>query len=125
MNRCAVCGEDFASLSAFDDHHVGKHAYLYRPARPDGRRCLTPDELRLLGMRRDSRGRWRLPIRGTQPWTSDVTRQSRTERIPRSSGPDGPATRQRRYITRGGSTSAADATARRAASRHQLESPDG
>lgn len=120
MNRCAVCGEDFASLSAFDDHRGGKHAYLYSEAHPDGRRCLTVYELRSLGMRKDSRGRWRLPIRGTQPWTSDVTAQNREQLTPGAIGQDGRATRQSRYITRKGNTSAADAKARPHASCRDL-----
>jgi hypothetical protein len=76
MNRCRACREDFASISAFDDHRVGRHEHLYSEAHPDGRRCLTPAELEALGMRKDARGRWRLPVRGTQPWTSDVNAQN-------------------------------------------------
>jgi len=44
LNQCGACGEDFTSLRAFDTHCVGKHELDY-PKHPDGRRCLTPDEL--------------------------------------------------------------------------------
>lgn len=66
MNLCRSCGLDFGSVSAFDAHRVGKHAYTFEQGlvsgRVDGRRCLTADEL--LGHRwtRDSRGRWRRPV---------------------------------------------------------------
>ena len=123
MNLCRACNEVFASLSAFDDHLVGKHAYLYSEAQPDGRRCLTSKELRSLGMRKDSRGRWRLPIRGTQPWTSDATGQNRRQPPPKSSGPDGARTRQKRYITRASSTSAPEAKGSRGPSRRGVASP--
>ena len=124
MNLCNACNEDFASLSAFDEHRVGKHAYLYSEEQVDGRRCRTPDELRSLGMRKDSRGRWRLPIRGTQPWTSDVTDQRPRERVPGPLGQDGIATRQKRYITRAQSTRGAGATTGRGRSRRDPQRTD-
>src|SRR5579883_2762651 len=68
MNLCTVCGEDFASLAAFDRHRVGRHAYSYRqglrrePPREDGRRCLDPDEMRKAGLERDGRGHWRIAL---------------------------------------------------------------
>lgn len=123
MNRCRSCNEDFASLSAFDDHRVGKHAHLYSEASPDGRRCLTPDELRSLGMRKDSHGRWRLPIRGTQPWTSDVTGQKPKDRVREPSGPIGTSTRQKPYITRARSRRGLGAKSGRDRSRSQFERP--
>lgn len=58
------CDQDFASVRAFDDHRVGKHAYTYSqglrmdPMREDGRRCLSQDEMRDVGMAQDERGRW-------------------------------------------------------------------
>ena len=50
MNLCRACGQDFSSVRTFDDHRVGKHAYLWSPAREDGRRCLDPAEMRGLGL---------------------------------------------------------------------------
>jgi hypothetical protein len=64
MNLCRGCGEEFASVSAFDRHRVGLNAYLYAegltsdPPVEDGRRCLDVDELRSAGMEPDGRGRW-------------------------------------------------------------------
>lgn len=64
MNECGSCGNDFASLRAFDAHRVGKHAYSYsegvrsEPLREDGRRCLGPSELRHVGMGLDAQDRW-------------------------------------------------------------------
>ena len=67
MNECPVCRLDFRSLTAFDAHRVGKHAYTYleglalSPPREDGRRCLDEDEMRAAGWRSDKYGRWRMP----------------------------------------------------------------
>ncbi len=67
-NGCTGCGQDFASVSAFDRHRVGAYMYTHArahargleldPPRDDGRRCLDADEMRAAGMERDSRGRW-------------------------------------------------------------------
>lgn len=67
LNGCSDCRRDFASVSAFDRHHVGSHEYTYTqglrldPPAEDGRRCLL-DEAELLeaGMELDPRGRWRI-----------------------------------------------------------------
>ena len=70
-NECGACGLDFSSLSGFESHRVGKHAYTYsqgvrmEPMREDGRRCLTADELTARGMAQNALGRWTLP--GPQP----------------------------------------------------------
>jgi hypothetical protein len=91
MNLCTACGQDFHSVSAFDEHRVGRYPqtgpaeYTQRVEQgvvePDhewcpepkfGRRCLTSDEMQARDMTRDTQGRWRLPVRGTPPWTSDV-----------------------------------------------------
>lgn len=65
MNFCRECRQDFGSVSAFDAHRVGKHAYTYREGlalgREDGRRCLDTAELAGLGWAQDSRRRWRRP----------------------------------------------------------------
>lgn len=64
LNLCRSCEQDFASVSAFDRHRVGVHAYTHSgslkldPPREDGRRCLDTDELRDVGMELDARGRW-------------------------------------------------------------------
>ena len=64
MNFCTSCKTDFASVSAFDRHRVGRHAYTFReglemvPMRDDGRRCLDTFEMRTAGLQRDRRGRW-------------------------------------------------------------------
>jgi hypothetical protein len=69
LNLCVTCGLDFGSVSAFDAHRVGKHAYTFiegmrmDPPREDGRRCLSLDELQERGWAEDSRGRWRAPTR--------------------------------------------------------------
>jgi len=69
LNQCGACGLDFGSISAFDEHRVGKHAYTFLegldldPPRDDGRRCLDPGELLERGWRQDQRGRWRTPGR--------------------------------------------------------------
>jgi hypothetical protein len=42
---CSACGKDFGGVRAFDLHRVGKHAYSYSPERPDGRRCLSEQEM--------------------------------------------------------------------------------
>lgn len=78
LNECGSCGEDFGSVSAFDAHRVGRHAYTHAeglamdPPREDGRRCLMPSELTGHDWSQDSRGRWRQPlkngfVRFTQP----------------------------------------------------------
>ncbi len=91
MNLCTSCGEDFGSVSAFDKHRIGKYPQTgpaeyserleqglispeedWRSEPRFGRRCRTTEEMHALGMRKDARGRWRLPIRGTPSWTSDV-----------------------------------------------------
>jgi hypothetical protein len=64
MNFCRGCGEDFASVAAFDRHRVGVHAYtfaqglLVNPTVEDGRTCMDEEELYVVGMELDSRGRW-------------------------------------------------------------------
>jgi hypothetical protein len=67
MNLCRECRKDFGSLSAFDAHRVGKHAYTFGeglrcdPPLEDGRRCLDTAELEEAGWSRDPFGRWRTP----------------------------------------------------------------
>jgi hypothetical protein len=60
-NGCGVCGSDFTGLSLFDAHRVGKHAYDFGPEHPDGRRCLSIEEMKAKGWKLDPRGRWSDP----------------------------------------------------------------
>jgi hypothetical protein len=82
MNLCRSCGLDFGSVSAFDAHRVGKHAYKLEQGLAlgldDGRRCLTSDELTQRGWTRDSRGRWRRPT--TSLSFTQSRRRTRTAR---------------------------------------------
>lgn len=47
--HCPVCCETFASTDAGDSHRVGPF---------DGRRCLSPEEMRTAGLRESERGIW-------------------------------------------------------------------
>jgi hypothetical protein len=94
MNLCPTCGEDFGSVSAFDKHRLGNHEYVLSEERPDGRRCLTPEEMQGRGMKKDKRGRWRLAARETPPWTSDV--RAKSERLPRPGPIRHPSAKQKR-----------------------------
>jgi hypothetical protein len=58
MNICGACGEDFGSVIAFDTHRVGKHAHVYSLQHPDGRRCLTKNEMREQRFKLNTRGAW-------------------------------------------------------------------
>lgn len=58
LNLCRACGEDFGSVTAFDAHRVGKHAYEYSPQHPDGRRCLTLKEMTAKSFKLNTRGAW-------------------------------------------------------------------
>jgi hypothetical protein len=66
LNLCRSCGSDFASVSAFDRHRTGVHAYTHEqglqldPPVENGRRCLDEAEMRGAGMELDPRGRWRI-----------------------------------------------------------------
>lgn len=71
---CAVCKEQFGSVTAFDKHRVGVHEYTYSqgatefdPPREDGRRCLSTREIEHSRLRdgslmfaRNSYGQWSL-----------------------------------------------------------------
>jgi hypothetical protein len=66
VNLCSSCGLDFASVSAFDKHRAGRHAYTLAeglrldPPREDGRRCLDLEEFAVAGLGLGRRGRWSL-----------------------------------------------------------------
>jgi hypothetical protein len=53
LNGCSGCGTDFASVSAFDRHRVGKFEPLER-------RCMDETEMVAAGLELDPRGRWRI-----------------------------------------------------------------
>jgi hypothetical protein len=54
LNECAACGEDFASLRAFDLHVLSK------PAEPIFD-CMQIGQMQQAGWSRDNRGRWSSP----------------------------------------------------------------
>lgn len=64
LNFCRTCGHDFGGVTAFDLHRVGKHQYLHDDEHPDGRRCLTEQEMLAIGMYVNGQGRWSQPRRG-------------------------------------------------------------
>ena len=71
--HCTECHEVFAGPYPGDLHRVGEF--------PDGRRCLTVDEMTERGMRVDRRGYWIGPSRGRQFPTSQ-----RAEKSPNGGG---------------------------------------
>jgi hypothetical protein len=79
MNLCTVCGQDFGSVGAFDAHRVGAYEYTFSADHPDGRRCLTAEELTDGNWTRDGRGRWRRAGDGA-PWRRSQN-QVRTESL--------------------------------------------
>jgi hypothetical protein len=54
LNQCCECGEDFASLRAFDEHILSK------PSDPTFE-CTSVFELLRRGWEKDARGRWTSP----------------------------------------------------------------
>jgi hypothetical protein len=54
LNLCTACGEDFASLRAFDQHILSK------PVEPTFD-CKQTSQLLAEGWTRDTRGRWTSP----------------------------------------------------------------
>jgi hypothetical protein len=64
LNFCSACGQDFGGERAFSMHRVGSHQYDASTDRPDGRRCLTAEEMRGRGMYLNSFGRWSQPQNG-------------------------------------------------------------
>ena len=66
MNLCSACRRDFASVAAFDKHRTGVHAYDFSLERPDGRRCMSEEEMLEAGMELDRKGRWSIPKTAAQ-----------------------------------------------------------
>ncbi len=52
LNGCGVCSRDFTSVPAFDAHRVGTHDHDVSLDQPDGRRCLSDDEMEAHGLAR-------------------------------------------------------------------------
>jgi hypothetical protein len=63
QNQCSACGEDFAAVSAFERHRVGKHDRDFSPEYPEGRRCLSLEELIERGFNLNQHGRWQAPMK--------------------------------------------------------------
>ena len=63
--HCTECHETFGGTYTGDRHRVGPF--------PDGRRCLTPDEMLTKGWHRDDRGTWH---RQMPPAVSGVDRRA-------------------------------------------------
>jgi hypothetical protein len=80
------CGQVFASLSGFDRHRVGVHAYTLteglrmEPPRYDGRRCLDTEEMEAWGWHQDNRGCWKLPLSNAQEHRLAGMRAERQDR---------------------------------------------
>ena len=53
--ECSACKQQFTTTSNFDFHRVGE----FKDEHPDyGRRCLSPDEMYILGMKQNNQGAW-------------------------------------------------------------------
>jgi hypothetical protein len=90
VNLCTGCGQDFASVFAFDAHRVGTFAYDFSPERPEGRRCLAVAELVERGFAKDKRDRWQHPRHVRERARNTVcepaySTQNATEALARSS----------------------------------------
>ncbi len=51
LNACTACGHDFAGLTYFEQHRVGRYEPLER-------RCLDEDEMQAAGLSQNADGRW-------------------------------------------------------------------
>ena len=65
LNACCACGHDFAGLTYFDQHRVGRYeplesgaARIPEAGTAPGRRCLDEEELEAKGLSLDGNGRW-------------------------------------------------------------------
>jgi hypothetical protein len=54
LNQCCACGEDFASLAAFDAHILSKPSDSLFD-------CLSVSELEAAGWTQNAKGRWTSP----------------------------------------------------------------
>lgn len=68
---CRACNQTFVSVAAFDFHRVssyGEAIYDGNSHRvvgytPHQRRCLTAEEMVVLGMTQNAKGWWQMPVR--------------------------------------------------------------
>jgi hypothetical protein len=74
VTLCAACGEDFGGVRAFDAHRVGSHEHSFSREHPNGRRCLTVEEMVERGFQRNSAGRWSLP------WSMKLSAETKARR---------------------------------------------
>jgi hypothetical protein len=74
LNQCCACGEDFASLAAFDAHILSKPA----DAKFD---CMQELELKREGWSLDPRGRWTSPALKAQ---AEQVAANRTRAFPKA-----------------------------------------
>ncbi len=57
--RCAICGALFAGVTSFDLHRRGEMPPYGEVGEADkARYCLTPAEMRQIGLKKDSHKRW-------------------------------------------------------------------
>ena len=57
--RCSICHKLFAGVTSFDLHRRGEMpAYGEVGEANKARYCLTPAQMREIGLKRDSHGRW-------------------------------------------------------------------
>jgi hypothetical protein len=86
IQACGDCGADFRGTDLLHRHRVG---------RGSKRRCMTADEMRAKGWRRDEKGRWRRPrdtgyvhsSGGHRPASPGQNRSGRAAPYPEPSGP--------------------------------------
>lgn len=74
MTLCTLCGQDFGGVRAFDAHRVGSHDHCFDLSHPDGRRCLSVEEMAGRGLQRNSAGRWSLP------WSLTLSAETKARR---------------------------------------------
>ena len=82
FTQCTVCGEYFSGTTMFDRHRVGEHAHLFSPEHPEGRRCLSRDEMSSRGWELHPSKGWQDPkqvLRGRQRRTLFATSPSRQQ----------------------------------------------
>lgn len=74
-NYCTTCNKDFGSVRAFDRHRVGKYQYPYSAEHPDGRRCLSTDEMSRDEFVLNSRDLWTLEssLRSAQKFAENTS----------------------------------------------------
>lgn len=61
FTQCAACGEYFSGTTMFDRHRAGDHEQEWSPKHPEGRRCLSTDEMSLCGWQLHPSKGWQDP----------------------------------------------------------------